>query len=148
MMILNDDDESRISNLEAGRCAWVCARAWVRARTVCAMRCARCGGRESPISNLESRISNLESRHRTVVDSIRFASIRSIRSFVRLAVTLARSVGTMSRERGDGGTTGANDDDESMDECLERLSRERLERTTSSLFLQRSRPTDRRPTIE
>ena len=87
-----------------------------------AMRWTGISNIDTRISNLDARHSNIESRHRTVVDSIRsIRSIRSFNSFVRLAVTLARSVGTMSRERGDGGTTGANDDDESMDACLERL---------------------------
>ena len=101
----------RISDPTRGRCARVggCARGGAR-EAVDGDLDARHSTLDARISTLESRISNLESRHRTVVDSIRFASIRSIRSFVRLAVTLARSVGTMSRERGDGGTTGANDE--------------------------------------
>ena len=111
MMMMMMHLESRRGSVRVG--GWVGARARGGARE------AVDGDLEYRISTLDTRHSNLESRHRTVVDSIR--SIRSFDSFVRLAVTLARSVGTKSRERGDGGTTGANDDDESMDECLERL---------------------------
>jgi hypothetical protein len=95
------------------------------------------------ISNLESRISNLESRI-SAPDGRGFDSFDSfVRSFVRLAVTLARSVGTMSRERRDGGTTGASDDDESMN-----VSNVSNERRFHYSYNGADRPTDRRPTIE
>ncbi len=156
MMILNDDDDD--VNLESRRGVGV--RGWVVWGGVGAKREGAREAVDGGISTLDTRLSTLDARRSNLesrisapdgrgFDSIRFVRfVRFVRSFVRLAVTLARSVETMSRERGDGGTTGANDDDDSMDECLERLSRERLERTTFSLFLQRSRPTDRRPTIE
>ena len=154
MMILNDDDDD--VNLESRRGVGV--RGWVVWGGVGAKRE---GAREAVdggistldarLSTLDARISNLESRI-SAPDGRGFDSIRfdSFDSFVRSSRGDARAIGgdDVSRTRGRRDHRRERRIDESMDECLERLSRERLERTTFSLFLQRSRPTDRRPTIE